>query len=82
MLPINLGKLATGATNEYGLGTTWFKDEGLGDGTFGHGAASADTLRIDPADDLVVVMTRNSAGANFAKYHGEFLKTVAACIAR
>jgi len=25
---------------------------------------------------MVVVMTRNTAGKNFGKYHGEFLKTV------
>lgn len=82
MLPIRLDKLAAAATNEYGMGTSWFTDEGLGAGTFGHGAASSATLRIDPQNDLVVVMTRNDAGRNFGKYHGEFLRTVAACIAR
>jgi CubicO group peptidase (beta-lactamase class C family) len=81
MLPIKLDTLAAGATNEYGMGTTWYQDEGLGEGAFGHGAASSATLRIAPEKDLVVVMTRNDAGRNFGKYHGEFLKTVAACIA-
>jgi CubicO group peptidase (beta-lactamase class C family) len=82
MLPVKLDRLAAGATNEYGMGTTWYKDEGLGEGTFAHGAASSATFRISPQNDLVIVMTRNDAGRNFDKYHGEFLKTVAACIAK
>jgi CubicO group peptidase (beta-lactamase class C family) len=47
-----------------------------GSGTFGHGAASAATLRIDPVNDLVIVMTRNAAGTHFDKYHPQFITAV------
>jgi hypothetical protein len=47
------------------------------DGKLGQGAASARTLRIDPDNDLVISMTRRSAGKNFDKYHPRFLKAVA-----
>jgi CubicO group peptidase (beta-lactamase class C family) len=83
MLPEPLSKvLGPDATGDWGIGTVWFKGEGLGEGTFGHGAASSATLRIDPKDDLVIVMTRNSAGSNFDKYQPKFLQAVADGIAR
>jgi CubicO group peptidase (beta-lactamase class C family) len=59
-----------------GIGTTYFRGEGLGEGTFAHGAASSATTRIDPVNDLVIVMTRNDAGANFGRYHDDFLKII------
>ena len=77
MLPRRLeATLGPDTTEEYGIGTSWFRDEGLGEGTFGHGAASSSTLRIDPANELVVVMARNEAGSNFNTYHPRFLNTI------
>ncbi len=77
MLPVQLTKLLGPDTSiEWGIGLVWYKDEGLGKGTFGHGAASGATLRIDPEHDLVIVMTRNTAGEKFAKYHPIFLSTI------
>jgi len=60
----------------YGIGTIWYEDEGLGEGTFGHGAASGATLRIDPANGLVIAMTRNAAGENLGKYHKQFIAAI------
>lgn len=57
-------------------------ERGLGKGTFGHGAASGAILRIDPTDDLVIVMTRNAAGANFGNYHPQFIQAIADGILR
>ena len=37
---------------------------------------------LDPVNDLVIVMTRNSGGPKFGEYHGRFVKTVAECIAK
>lgn len=69
MLPERLTKvLGPKATVEYGMGTTWFDGEGLGKGTFGHGAASLAYTRIDPANDLVIIMTRNSAGRDINRF--------------
>ena len=65
--------LGQNTKTEWGIGTMWFRDEGLGEGTFAHGAASGATFRIDPVNDMVIVMTRNDAGENFDKYHKKFL---------
>jgi CubicO group peptidase (beta-lactamase class C family) len=82
MLPERLTKvLGPDTTMDRGIGTHWFEGEPLGKGTFGHGAASSATLRIDPVNDLVIVMTRNSAGRNFETYHPRFLKAVVEGIA-
>ena len=78
MLPRKLtAVLGPGAETEYGFGTSWYRNDGLGEGTFAHGAASSATMRIDPENKLVVVMTRNTAGKNFSKYHPRFMKAVA-----
>lgn len=78
MLPQKLTKtLGPTATKEYGIGTDKLACDTLGDGTFGHGAASAATFLVSPSNDLVVVMCRNAAGRNFDKYHPQFLRTVA-----
>lgn len=61
---------------EWGMGCVWMPDAGLSKKTFGHGAASAATLRIDPENDLVIVMTRNTAGAAYGKYHPLFIKAI------
>jgi len=83
MLPERLTKVLGPETEEvYGMGTSFFKDEGLGKGTFAHGAASAAIMRIDPENDLVVVMTRNAGGQNFDKYRPRFIEAVAQGIAR
>ena len=62
--------------HEYGLGLVWCKNDGLGEGTFCHGA----TYRIDPENDLVIVMTRNASGKNFAKYYPAFPRAVVAAL--
>ena len=59
-----------------GIGTARLGSDGLSDKTFGHPAATHATIRIDPVNDLVVVMCRNSQGRNFVKYHGKFLRSI------
>jgi CubicO group peptidase (beta-lactamase class C family) len=81
MKPAKVTKMVpTDTSTEYGIGTEWFRNEGLAEGTFAHGAASSATLRIDPADDLVVAMTRNDAGRYFHDYHARFMRTIASCL--
>jgi CubicO group peptidase (beta-lactamase class C family) len=80
-LPVKLAPYVNFDTDiEWGVGGVWMRGGGLSDQTFGHGAASAATLRIDPVNDLVVVMTRNSAGPKFGEYHEKFLETIVAGI--
>ncbi len=69
-------------TTEYGVASAFFKGEGLGEGTWGTGAASGATIRIDPVNDLVIAMTRNEPGRGYEIYHPQFLKLVAECVER
>jgi len=59
-----------------GIGTGFHKNEGLGEGTFAHGAASGAFTRIDPQNDLVIIMTRNDRGRNYLKYSQGFFDTI------
>jgi len=83
MLPTRLSRQLgeNPGETQYGVGTTWYKGDGLSDRCFGHGAASGATLRIDLNHDLIISMTRNTQGRNFGKYHLKFIQTVVDCIA-
>jgi CubicO group peptidase (beta-lactamase class C family) len=60
-----------------GIGCVWMDEEILGEGTFGHGAASSATFRVSPKHDLVVIMTRNGKGTGgFDQYHKKFLQAI------
>lgn len=63
-------------TQEYGMGCVWYKDSGLGEGVFGHNAASSAVLRICPEYDMVIVVCRNRGGTNQDKYQSSFFKTI------
>ena len=77
MLPQRLTKeLGPDTTTEWGIGLIWYKSDGLGKGTFGHGAASGACLRIDPENDMVISITRNAWGSNLDKYQSKFLAAV------
>ncbi len=77
MLPQKLDKLLGPDTDvTWGVGLTWFRENGLSKRTIGHGSASACTLRVDLEKDLVITMTRLTAGENYGKYHPKFIKTV------
>lgn len=60
----------------WGIGVTYIPEPGLSMKTFAHGAASSATLRIDPENELVIVMTRNIAGKNFDTYHPKFIEAI------
>lgn len=62
---------------EWGIGITYFPDEPLGPKSYGHGAASSALLRINAEHDMVVVMTRNTAGKAFGEYDPKFRQAVA-----
>jgi CubicO group peptidase (beta-lactamase class C family) len=65
---------------KYGIGLQPMEFPGFSAATFGHGAASSSDLIVDPEKDLIVIMTRNTAGKNFDKYHPQFLKGVLASL--
>lgn len=76
-------ELNTPSDLEWGIGCIWFSkgvdadSPGLGERTFGHGAASDAVLRIDLDNDLVIATTRNRGGENFVAYHSRFMKLIA-----
>ncbi|MDZ4858249.1 MAG: serine hydrolase [Candidatus Hydrogenedentes bacterium] len=78
MLPVKLAPYVSfdAGDLQWGIGPVWIPGEGLSEKTFGHGAASAATLRIDPDSQLIVVMTRNAGGARFGEFHPQFMKNV------
>jgi len=59
-----------------GVGNHSCCHDGLSDQAFGHGAASGAILRVDPGNDLVIVMTRSSQGKDFEKHQSRFIRTV------
>lgn len=83
MLPRPLRETAGLDTDRtWGVGAVWMGGHGLSERTFGHGAASAATLRIDPENELVIVMTRNAAGEHYGTYHPRFLEIIAEHLGR
>jgi len=78
MLPVKLAPYVHFDTDvEWGIGPVWMADSGLSKRTIGHGAASGATFRIDLDNDLIIVMTRNTSGPQYAKYHPLFIQAVA-----
>ena len=61
---------------EEGIGVVEYRGLGFGDGTIGHGSASASIFRVDPEHQLIVVMTRNDRGSNHEKYRLPFFRLV------
>ena len=77
MLPRKLDKVLGPDTDiTWGIGLTPYGDNGLSDNTIGHGSASSCTLRVDLEQDLVIAMTRRTAGENFRVYHPKFIRAV------
>ncbi|NUM56190.1 MAG: serine hydrolase [Candidatus Hydrogenedentes bacterium] len=77
-LPVKLAPYVTfPAENlEWGIGAVWTGEPGLSKQTYGHGAASAATLRIDPDNKLIIVMCRNTAGPKFGEFHPQFIRAI------
>jgi CubicO group peptidase (beta-lactamase class C family) len=48
----------------------------LGPNMLGHGAASSTILRVDPDNDLVIVVARNHDGKDYVKYLHKFFLTI------
>lgn len=61
---------------QWGIGTVFIKGPGLSNSAFGHGAASCATFIVDPENQLVISMTRNTAGPLFQKYQPKFIELI------
>ncbi|MCU0411256.1 MAG: beta-lactamase family protein, partial [Bacteroidetes bacterium] len=85
MLPIPLTLADGERARSWGVGTSALGGNGLSASTFGHEAASGAIFRIDPVNDLVVVVARNRPGtddATYKEFAGRFLQAVTAPIHR
>ena len=78
-LPID-AQVEQPTSEEYGVGSSWAMRT-VDPKAFGHGAASSATFIVAPTLDMVIVMTRNAAGANFQRYNQQFLDAVCSGIA-
>jgi CubicO group peptidase (beta-lactamase class C family) len=76
MLPKPLAPVIPGTWRKYGLGTVYYTDEGLGVGTFGHGAASSTIFRVDPKNDMVIVVTRWRKGDGYRDHKEKLFQTI------
>ena len=76
MLPQPVALVDGESGTKYGVGMIWVDRPGLSAEAFTHGAASSATTWIDPANELVICMTRNDAGENFYQYHTQFAQLV------
>ncbi len=68
MLPIQIPN----ANRKWGVGTSAMGGNGLSDETFGHGAASGSIFRVDPKNELIIVVGKNKEGNS----HREFEKAL------
>jgi CubicO group peptidase (beta-lactamase class C family) len=79
MLPRPL-KLAAGERERsWGVACRFLGGNGLSPEAFGHEAASGAVLRIDPMNNLVVVVARDEVGTSneeYERYLGSLLRTV------
>jgi CubicO group peptidase (beta-lactamase class C family) len=65
-----------------GVGNHSCFHDGLSAKAFGHGAASGAILRVDPVNDLVIVMTRSSQGKDYEKHQSRFIQTVVGAMSK
>lgn len=80
MLPAQLRFGEFDLHKSWGMGCAPLGGNGLSDSTFGHEAASGAVLRIDPVNDLVVIVGRNAVGPDekqYKRFVGRFLRAVA-----
>ncbi len=69
----------------WGIGCAPLGGNGLSDSTFGHEAASGAVFRVDPVNQLVVIVGRNAVGPDESQYKrsvARFLHAVAAPLNR
>jgi len=80
MLPRRLTKTLGPFTNDrvWGIGTMFWKVDGLSPFTFGHKGYFRSTAFVDPIHDLVVIMVRVDppSGKKYDVYHPRFLKAI------
>ena len=59
-----------------GMGCVSMSGSGLGPGAFGHGAAHSGVFRVDPAHDLLIVVTSAGTRKGFGAYYSKFFAAI------
>jgi CubicO group peptidase (beta-lactamase class C family) len=67
-----------GTDRRWGIGTSPMEEPGLGEGAFGHAAASGAMFRVDPEHGLLIVSARNRVGGDQEEFER---RLVEACTA-
>ena len=81
MLPRKLTKVLGPTGAVWGIGTHPWREDGQPAGSFGHGAASRAIFCVDPANDMITVMTRNKEDEKYNEYRARFFKALLGGIA-
>lgn len=85
MLPRTLALAPRERERSWGIGCVSLGGNGLSDQAFGHEAASGAVLRIDPVNNLIVVVGRNRVGTSedeYQRFVGRLLRAVVSGLPR
>lgn len=82
MLPRPLSLASGQRARSWGIGCSLLGGNGLSEKTFGHEAASGAVLRIDPANELVIVVGRDAVGPDEREYQQFVAKLLQSVTAR
>ncbi len=82
LLPNELKRINPKLEKRWGLGTAPLAGHGLSEQTFGHEAASGAIFRIDPAQELIIVVGRDHTGPNYEDYAARLLEACTAPVQR
>jgi CubicO group peptidase (beta-lactamase class C family) len=82
MLPFSLERINPKIQKSWGVGVAPLGGHGLSERTFGHEAASGAIFRIDPAQELILVVARDRTGSNYDQYATRFIEACTAPLGR
>ncbi|MGH7492859.1 MAG: serine hydrolase domain-containing protein [bacterium] len=74
MLPASLETINPNLQKRWGIGMAPLGGHGLSERTFGHEAASGAIFRVDPEQDLILVVARDRTGSNYEHYAARFIE--------
>lgn len=74
LLPASLEVINPQIQKRWGIGAAPLGGHGLSEHAFGHEAASGAIFRIDPEQDLIIVVGRNHAGAKYDHFASRFIE--------
>ncbi|RIK75406.1 hypothetical protein DCC62_13445, partial [candidate division KSB1 bacterium] len=74
LLPASLEAINPQIQQRWGIGAAPLGGHGLSDKAFGHEAASGAIFRMDPAQELILIVGRNHAGVKYDHFASRFIE--------